>query len=216
MINSLERASGFDLCFAGTELPGPYQSLFVQTSRRAERLIPGMSLMYPRVSGHVTAAYLGTLTAEQCLEVERVIQEYSPLLIGQQLFLDGLSLRSTKYTYRAVAEVRASDSWYHFCEETNQALEGIAAKHLFYFAMQPHVTIGKINFKENPVAALFTKFNGHRFQRESNKWKGNFKISDLYMWGINPDDPLRRQIKRVTVPVDQPQKIFMPEKYLIA
>lgn len=57
---SVENPS-YRLCFAGVSLPPNLESRFKQVSYDLRSIIPGLTLMTPRVPGHITGAYLGDL-----------------------------------------------------------------------------------------------------------------------------------------------------------
>lgn len=197
--NTVEKP--FHLCFGGIELPEPYQSHFAQISQFAQTLFPGIKSMYPRVPGHVTASYLGDLTAEELATVGKVMAEHSPQLVGHKLKLSGLVIQNRRFAFRAFVQIDAPDPWHRFVEDVNSDLDGLTASHLNFFAREPHVTIGNSKTEKNSLLRLSLQFNQQLLMERANKMKGEIPLHELAVWGMDPADETRTQVRRQTIPL---------------
>lgn len=198
---NVESSKTYTYCFSGVGLPDRYQRILNATTKTAELLFDGITLIGERVPGHVTSNYFDDLNGSDMGTVASVLAEHSPRLVGKSFNIEGLRFENRTSGFRVYVGVWAPDSWLRFIEDVNQDLEMYICGHLSDFAKLPHISIGKHKVHPKSPAKLEIPYKQKLLHESCRKWVGQIPITDLSLWGIEPGDADRIQVRRANIPV---------------
>lgn len=183
----------FESSFIGVPLPEKYQAEFRELLKDVKEISPLLETTNPEVP-HITLYYLDKQPESSLTEIAQSLVPTMGLLSGTKLMISGFDYFDRKDPQVVYLDVQYPKSLSDFRQEVAEisAKYSDAGKNLMF---HPHLTVARLKNSQSPE--LFNQIEP-RLQTRLNKVNWTFGISEVVVYGADPEDVPKRQ-KRLKI-----------------
>lgn len=185
-------------CFLGIPLPDKFLKDYLNLQENIKKIEPNLRLQDPKVlEPHITIYYCGEQEETVLSEISKIVESSKNLLANLNLKVGGLDFFDQGKYYVLFLDVVYPKELIIFQEEINNKCSHIHRDNEI-LAFHPHMTVGGFNTNRPPkeLEQIMEKL-----QQEFSKVNLEFPISELIIYGVDPEDPTRSHKRLTRIPI---------------